>query len=89
MIPYLARLLEITMNNGALPGDWRRATVVPVHKRGNRSLVTNYRPASLTSVVCKQIEYAIALYLRQAREKMSGCTKGNTVSGRDIRVKVK
>jgi len=23
MIPYLARLLETTMNNGALPGDWR------------------------------------------------------------------
>jgi hypothetical protein len=22
MIPYLARLLDITMNNGAIPGDW-------------------------------------------------------------------
>ena len=26
MIPYLARLLDITMNNGTLPGDWKRAT---------------------------------------------------------------
>ena len=32
MIPYLARLLDLTMNNGTLPGDWKRATVVPVHK---------------------------------------------------------
>jgi len=88
MIPYLARLLEITMNNGALPGDWRRATVVPVHMGGDRSLVTNYRPVSLTSVVCKQMEHAIVLYLRQVWGKMTGCTKGNTVSGRDIRVKV-
>jgi len=32
MIPYLERLLEITMDNGSLPGDWRRATVVPAHK---------------------------------------------------------
>ena len=32
MIPYLARLLDITMNNGALPGDWKRATVIPIHK---------------------------------------------------------
>jgi hypothetical protein len=32
MIPYLARLLEITMNNDTLPGVWRKATVVPVHK---------------------------------------------------------
>jgi len=23
MIPYLARLLDLTMNNGTLPGDWR------------------------------------------------------------------
>jgi hypothetical protein len=36
MIPYLARLLEITMNNGTLPGDWKRATVVPIHKEGGR-----------------------------------------------------
>jgi hypothetical protein len=65
MIPYLARLLDITMNNGTLPCDWRRATVIPIHKGGDRSLVTNYRPVSLTSVVCKQMEHIIASYLRQ------------------------
>jgi len=59
MIPYLARILDITMNN-TLPGDWRRATVIPIHKGGDRSLVTNYRPVSLTSVVCKQMEHVIA-----------------------------
>ena len=38
MIPYLA-LLDITMNNGTLsgacgtlPGAWKRATVIPIHK---------------------------------------------------------
>jgi hypothetical protein len=31
-IPYLARLLDITMNNGTLPGDWKKATVIPIHK---------------------------------------------------------
>jgi len=44
MIPYLARLLDITMNNGTLPGDWKRATVFPIHKWRHRpiniSLVT-------------------------------------------------
>ena len=65
MIPYIARLLEITMNNGTLPGDWKRATEVPIHKGGARSLVTNYRPVSLTSVVCKQMELATVIYLRQ------------------------
>jgi hypothetical protein len=69
MIPYLARLLDITINNGTLPCDWRRATVVPVYKSGGRSLVTNYRPVSLTSIGSKQMEHVIASYLRQVWDK--------------------
>ena len=64
-----ARLLDITMNNGTLPGDWKRATVIPIHKGGDRSLVTNYRPVSLTSVVCKQMEHVMTSYLRQMWDK--------------------
>jgi len=59
------------MNNGTLPADWKRAIVVPVHKRGggDRSLVTNYRPVSIPSVVCKQMEHVTASYLRQVWDK--------------------
>jgi hypothetical protein len=39
--------------------------VVPIYKGSDRSVVTNYRPISLTSVVCRQIEHVIAGYLRQ------------------------
>jgi hypothetical protein len=38
MISYLARLLEITMNNGTLPGGWRRTTLVPIHKKGDKNI---------------------------------------------------
>ena len=68
MIPYLARLLEITINNGTIAVDWKKAIVVPIHKGGDRSLVHNYRPVSLTSVVCKQTEHVIAGYIRQVWE---------------------
>ena len=68
MIPYLTRLMEITINNGAIPVDWKRAIVVPVYKGGDRSFVQNYRPVSLTSVVCKQMEHVIASYIRQVWE---------------------
>jgi len=71
IIPYLARLLDITMNNNAIPGDCKKTIVFPIYKGGDRSVVGNYRPVSLTSVVCKQMEHVIAGYLRQARE-MSG-----------------
>ena len=68
MIPYLARLLDITMNNNAIPGDWKKAVVVPIYKGGDRSVVGNYRPVSLTSVVCKRMEHVIAGYLSQVWE---------------------
>ena len=57
------------MNNGTMPGDWKTAAAIPIHKGGDRSLVMNYRPVSLTSLVCKQMEHVIASYLRQAWDK--------------------
>ena len=33
-ILYLACLLELTINNGILPEDWKKATVIPIHKGG-------------------------------------------------------
>ena len=32
MIPYLARLLDITMNSNAIPDDWKKTVVVPIYK---------------------------------------------------------
>ena len=32
MIPYLTRLLDITTNNNAIPGDWKKVIVVGIHK---------------------------------------------------------
>jgi len=46
MIPYLARLLDIMMNNNAIPGDLEKATVVSIYKEGDRSVFGNYRPVS-------------------------------------------
>jgi hypothetical protein len=65
MIPYHTRLLGITISNATIPSDWKRAMVVPIYKGGNRSVVTNYRPVSLTLLVCTQTEYVIAGYPRQ------------------------
>ena len=65
MIPYLARLLDIIINNATIPSDWKRAIVMPIYKGGDRSPVKNYRPISFNSVVCKQMKHARPSYLRQ------------------------
>ena len=36
--------------------DWKIANVTPVFKKGSCSLAENYRPISLTSVICKILE---------------------------------
>ena len=64
MIPYLARLLDTAFKNGTIPRDWKKTIIVAIHKGGNRSVVKNYRPPSLTSVVCKQMEHVIAGYIQ-------------------------
>ena len=64
MIPYLARLLDVTINNGTVPRDWKKVTVFPTHKEGDHSVVKKYRPVSLTSVVCKQMEHVLAGYVQ-------------------------
>jgi hypothetical protein len=69
MTAYLTRLLEISLSNATIPRDWKTATVVPIYKGGDGWAITNYRPISLTSVVCKQLEYDIAGYLKQGWEK--------------------
>jgi len=39
MIPYLARLLDITINNGTIPRGLEKLIVVPIHKEGYLSVV--------------------------------------------------
>jgi len=64
MTPFLARLLEITLNNVTIPSDCKKAIVVPIYKGSDQLAVANYRPISLTSVICKQLQQVIAGYLR-------------------------
>ena len=61
----IAELLTIifqrSLNEGVLPDDWRRANVVPVFKKGQKYLCSNYRPISLTCVISKVMEHIITI----------------------------
>ena len=61
LVEYVAEPLSIIMNKtleeGTLPDDWKLAHVTPIYKnKGAQNLAENYRPVSLTSVVCKLME---------------------------------
>ena len=55
----LAQIFNKSMRTGDVPREWRDALIVPLFKKGSRSAPSNYRPVSLTSVVCKVMERII------------------------------
>ena len=51
----LAIIMQKSLDEHTLPQNWRDAHVSPIFKKGSKSNMTNYRPISLTSVICKQM----------------------------------
>lgn len=58
--PILAALFQQSIDTGCVPFAWRIARVIPIFKSGDPSVPLNYRPISLTSIVCKLLEHIIS-----------------------------
>jgi hypothetical protein len=52
----LKLLFKKSLKDGEIPEKWKEANVKPIFKKGSRFLAANYRPVSLTSVVCRLLE---------------------------------
>ena len=52
----VTELYRESLKVSELPQDWKTATVVAIHKEGDRKAPGNYRPVSLTSILCKGLE---------------------------------
>ena len=71
IVPILHVIFMASLQQGAVPKDWRSANVVPAFKKGNRLSAENYRPISLTSICSKVLEYIIY------KRIMAHCEKHN------------
>ena len=58
--PIICLLFERSLSTGVLPSDWTKAGVSPLFKKGDKGDPANYRPISLTCILCKVMEHIIA-----------------------------
>ena len=62
-VPHICQPLSSLFNrclcSGTFPSEWKKANVLPIFQKGDRQLVSNYRPISLLSIVSKVFERAV------------------------------
>ena len=65
----IAEPLSIIFNQSlalkTVPKEWKNGQISAIFKKGNKSQAKNYRPVSLTSVVCKIMEKLIRNHIIQ------------------------
>ena len=52
----LAKFVNLSLEEGIFSSEWKEANIMPLFKKGSKNKPDNYRPVSLTSVVCKLLE---------------------------------
>lgn len=70
----LARLFNISLLSGSFPSSWKSANVVPIFKKNDRHLLSNYRPISLLPTMSKVFERIVHARL------YAHCTENNLLT---------
>lgn len=59
--PIVTLLFQTSVDSGIVPEAWKEAIVSPIYKKkGSKKEPVNYRPVSLTSILCKIMERVIS-----------------------------
>ena len=58
-------LFRKSLQEGVLPQEWKMAYISPIFKKGSKSAVNNYRPVSLTCILCKLLEKLVRKHIMQ------------------------
>jgi hypothetical protein len=65
----LSIIMQKSIDEEVLPQAWKDAHVTPIFKKGKKNQASNYRPVSLTSVVCKVLESIVRDQVMDHMEK--------------------
>ena len=59
IVPPLLIIFETALRTGIYPNLWKKANVIPIHKKDSKNLLKNYRPISLLPICGKIFEKCI------------------------------
>ena len=83
----LTEIFNMTVGQGKVPKEWKKAKVIPVHKSGPRDDPGNHRPISILPVVSKVLERLIhgqlSAYLKRMNslcENQSGFRRNHSTA---------
>ena len=67
--PSITDLFNYSLQCGQLPAQWKTAMIVPIPKSTNMSDPGNYRPVSLTCILCKLLEKLVCQVMEEHLEE--------------------
>ena len=67
--PVLSIIFKTSYESGCLPSKWKEANISAIYKKGDKHDLENYRPISLTSIVCEIMESLIKENLLEFLQK--------------------
>ena len=83
----LTLIYQKSLTSGELPNHWLQAIITPIFKKGSRTSAENYRPVSLTCILCKILEKMIVKQIihhvkvnQLASARQHGFTAGKSVT---------
>ena len=59
LVQPLSLIFRGCIDTGVYPDTWKKSNIVPVHKKGDKQIVNNYRPVSLLPICSKVPEKII------------------------------
>jgi len=69
IIVPLTLVINKSISSGVFPHIWKRSRTVPIHKKGDKTLVSNYRPVSCLPAASKVLERVVLTQLETFVEK--------------------
>lgn len=82
LVEPLTFLFNLSLRSGVFPALWKKFYVVPVHKKGRKDLIENYRPIAKLSPIPKVFEAIICDYLSFSCRSILSSKQHGFIKGR-------